>query len=391
MKHSQDKDTLLLQQAARWFTWLHEHKVDPERMEVFQRWCANSESHRRAYEKIESLWHSCDGIDVFDMPWPTDSELYVDTYDGSYSLPLPDHNPLLDDWRPPAAEPRHLKTGEFLLGQAGKKSRRISTASSRKWSRPAVAAACAAAFVLTLIVSQMHGHFFGRAHEDYVTGIAELRHELLEDGSALTVGANSHVAVRFTESSREIVLKRGEAFFEVAKDAGRPFIVSVGGGQVQAVGTAFNINKRDDSVTVSVVEGVVRITRKAFLNEKSESEHAAIRETKVFHEARLEHDQQLTYDDAGQWQAVKNGKLPERATAWRDGRLSYVNESLDAVLQDVNRYTHRKLVLGDKSLGVLTYTGTVFSGEIGEWVQGLQRAFPIKVIETDKQILLLKS
>jgi ferric-dicitrate binding protein FerR (iron transport regulator) len=80
---------LLLQQAARWFTWLREHEVDPERMEVFQRWRANSDSRRRAYEKIEALWRSCDGIDVFDMPWPTDSELRVDAYDGSYSLPLP--------------------------------------------------------------------------------------------------------------------------------------------------------------------------------------------------------------------------------------------------------------------------------------------------------------
>src|SRR5690606_36086136 len=99
----------------------------------------------------------------------------------------------------------------------------------------------------------------------------------------------------------------------------------------------------------------------------------------------------LTYDDAGKWRTVSNGNLLERATAWREGRLAYVNERLDAVLQDINRYTHRKLVLGDKSLASLTYTGTVFSGDIGEWVQGLQRAFPIKVIETDKQILLLKS
>lgn len=89
MSQSRDKDTLLLQQAARWFIWLREHKVDPERMEVFQHWRADSDSRRRAYEKIEALWRSCDGIDVFDMPWPTDSELRVDAYDGSYSLPLP--------------------------------------------------------------------------------------------------------------------------------------------------------------------------------------------------------------------------------------------------------------------------------------------------------------
>lgn len=389
-QQSQDKDTLLLQQAARWFTWLHEHKVDPGCMEVFQRWCSNSENHRRAYEKIEALWRNCDGIDVFDMPWPTEIELRIDTYDGSYSLPLPGNNPLLDDWRPPANEDGHLKTGEFLLGKLGKAKHTPKTLWS-KWMKPAVAA-CLAAVALTLVVPHVYGRFFARPAADYMTGVAELRHEVLADGSALTLGANSRVSVRFTQSTRQVVLERGEVFFEVAKDSARPFVVSVDDGQVRAIGTAFNINKRSDSVTVSVVEGTVKVIRN--LNSpdmKPESGRSESPGIGVFREARLEHGQQLTYDDAGQWQAVKNGKLPERATAWREGRLAYVNERLGAVLQDVNRYTHRKLVLGDKSLAALTYTGTVFSGDIGEWVQGLQRAFPIKVVETDKQIVLLKS
>lgn len=385
MNQSQDKDTLLLQQAARWFTWLHEHKVDPECMEVFQRWCAN-ESHRQAYEKIESLWRSCDGIDIFDMPWPTDTELRVDTYDGSYSLPLPaNKNPLLDGWRSPAGESGHLKTGEFVLT-----SKRTPKMATRKWLKPAVAA-CLAAFALTVVASRIYEQVFVQPSMDYMTGIAELRNELLEDGSALTLGAHSRVSVKFTESIRQVVLERGEVFFEVAKDANRPFVVSVGSGQVQAVGTAFNINKRDDSVTVSVVEGIVKVTRDLNISANVPESKNVSGEAISLHEARLEHGQQLTYDHAGQWQSVRNGKLPERATAWREGRLAYVNEQLGTVLQDVNRYTHRKLVLGDKSLAALTYTGTVFSGDIGEWVQGLQRAFPIKVIETDKQILLLKS
>lgn len=389
MSRNQDKDTLLLQQAARWFTWLHEHKVNPERMEVFQRWCASCESHRRAYEKIEALWRSCDGIDVFDMPWPTDSELRVDTYDGSYSLPLPQNkNPLLDDWPSPVPDEGDMKTGEFVLGQMSA-FRQTSRVASRTWLKPAIAA-CLAVFVITAVVSRFYGQFFVQPSADYVTGIAELRHARLEDGSVLTLGASSRVSVKFTESRRQVVLERGEVFFEVAKDADRPFVVSVGGGRVQAVGTAFNINKRNDSVTVSVVEGIVKVMQDHNPAEQAPTGGAS-GETGLAHEARLEHGQQLMYGAAGQWQAVRSSKLPERATAWREGRLAYVNERLGAVLQDVNRYTHRKLVLGDKTLAALTYTGTVFSGDIGEWVRGLQRAFPIKVVETDQQILLLKS
>lgn len=390
MNPIQDNDTLLLQQAARWFIWLHEHKVNPARMEVFQRWCSNSQSHRVAYEKIESLWRSCDGIDVFDMPWPTAAELQVDTYDGSYSLPLPERkNPLLDDWRLPASESAHLTTGEFVLGQI-RKPKQTPGVLSRKWLKPAAVAACLAAFALTVTASRIYEQLFVQPAINYATEVGELQRKLLEDGSVLTLGASSRVSVKFTQSTREVVLERGEAFFEVAKDAGRPFVVSVGAGQVQALGTAFNINKRNDSVTVSVVEGLVKVTRNLNVaDEVQASKNTG--DIEPLQETRLEPGQQLIYAPAGQWQAIRNGKLPERATAWREGRLAYVNERLGAVLQDVNRYTRHKLVLGDKSLAELTYTGTVFSGDIREWVQGLQQAFPIKVIETDKQIVLLKS
>lgn len=379
-----NKDTLALQQAVRWFAWLHEHNADPELMDVFRRWRVASEQHRIAYEKVEAMWRACDGIDVFDLPWPGADELRLDTYDGSYALPLPEHqNPLHDDLRAPSMAGAHLKTGEFVLGRrASVKGHGLFGRARSGWVNAAIAASLLL-LIGAVITPWSYQRFFADTPMVYITDVGQIQKQVLSDGSELTLGANSRVSVEFTRSQRKIVMERGEVFFEVSKDAKRPFVVAAGNGLVRAVGTAFNINRRDQSVTVSVVEGVVEVSRQAA---ESASDPA------VNHPVRLEYAQQLVYDRIGAvWQEQRDEKILERATGWREGRLAYVNERLDAVLQDINRYSARKLVLGDSALAGLSYTGTVFSGNIDDWVRGLQLTFHIRVVETDRQILLLKS
>lgn len=392
MSSGKDKDTLVLQQAVRWFAWLHEHKVDPELMEVFQRWRAASEQHRIAYDKVEAMWRSCDGLDVFDLPWPSAAELRLDTYDGSYALLLPQHqNPLRDDLRMPAVVGSHLKTGEFVLGQhVSVKGHGLLRKTRSGWVNAAIAASVLLLFS-AVIAPLSYQRFFTNSPAVYITDVGQLQRYVLSDGSELTLGANSRVSIDFTHSLRKVVMERGEVFFEVSKDADRPFVVVAGNGLVRAIGTAFNINKRDQSVTVSVVEGVVRVSRQTTgSGDLAVTNSAALEQEDAG--TQLESAQQLTYDRAGTvWRAQQDEKILERATGWREGRLAYVNERLDAVLQDINRYSSRKLVLGDSVLSELSYTGTVFSGSIDDWVRGLQQVFPIRVIETDGQILLLKS
>jgi transmembrane sensor len=384
MSVGNNKDTLVLQQAVRWFAWLQEHNADPELMDVFRRWRAASEQHRIAYEKVESMWRACDGIDVFDLPWPSADELRLDNYDGSYTLPLPEHqNPLHDDLRIPAVAGSHLKTGEFVLGQrVSVKGHGLLLKTRSGWINAAIAASLLL-FFSAVIAPWSYQRFFNDSPAVYITDVGQIQKQVLSDGSELTLGANSRVSVEFTRSQRKIVMERGEVFFEVSKDTNRPFVVAAGNGLVRAVGTVFNINKRDQSVTVSVVEGIVEVSRQVA---ESGSNPA------INHPVQLEYAQQLVYDRAGAvWQAQQDEKILERATGWREGRLAYVNERLDAVLQDINRYSVRKLVLGDSALSELSYTGTVFSGNIDDWLRGLQQVFSIKVVETDKQILLLKS
>jgi transmembrane sensor len=78
------------------------------------------------------------------------------------------------------------------------------------------------------------------------------------------------------------------------------------------------------------------------------------------------------------------------ATAWRSGVLKFVDEPLQNVVADLNRYTERKIIIGDPSLNALPYTGTVFAERIDQWLLAVQDAFPLYVEESGRERVRLK-
>ena len=375
-----DNDQLILEQAARWFLWLRDNNANATEVEVFQRWCNSHRKHRRAYESIERLVQNYDGVDVLGLPWPSDLEVSLDQYDGSYALPLPvGKTPLHEE----LTEIHAKASGDFVLSKKrAKKPLQVS------W--PAMAASVAAIMLISgLLVPWAITWLMPNVDSVYVTGVGQQRIEQLEDGSTITLGGNSRLTVAFSPLQRRLVLESGEVYFEVAKNAERPFIVTVDAGEVKAVGTAFNINKRKQFVTVSVVEGIVDVSRS--VEQKVEPNQAQQQAHVDLANERLLQGQEIEFDQQGAvWQTRTDINL-ERATAWRQGRLAFNNEKLDRVIEDVNRYSAQKLILGDRELGELRYTGTVFNANIDDWLQGLEQAFWVRVLKVDNNIVLLNN
>ena len=81
----------------------------------------------------------------------------------------------------------------------------------------------------------------------------------LADGSIVEINGNAEIAVDFTREVRGVRLLHGEAHFDVAKDAARPFVVSIGEVKVSAVGTGFNVRLEPTEVQILVTEGTVAI------------------------------------------------------------------------------------------------------------------------------------
>ncbi|KJV35828.1 FecR family protein [Luteibacter yeojuensis] len=226
----------------------------------------------------------------------------------------------------------------------------------------ALAAGIAAVAVLGggLYVALKHGPDAPQAYASERAGHRDID---LPDGSSIELGGATSITTRYGSDIRAIDLDAGEAFFRVAH-AERPFVVNAGPLRIRDLGTAFNVRRTGDRVTVAVTEGRVRVSPSADANDGGTVELGAGREVSFDPETKA---MRILDVDAA------------TATAWRERRLEFVNEPLSSVLENVNRYGTRPVRLTDPSLARLTFTGTVQVDTIDSWVAALPRVFPVRV------------
>ena len=175
----------------------------------------------------------------------------------------------------------------------------------------------------------------GQRGRQFSTDVGELRRVPLPDGSVASINTQSTVEVAIQPTLRQISLARGEAWFQVAKDASRPFLVSAGRFRVRAVGTAFAVRLRDRSADVLVTEGVVETWVVGLEGQRT----------------RLSAGSQAYLSDTGPVKVADSGDEPIRRTlAWREGQIALEGETLEDAVAEFNRYNRRKLVIADASL-----------------------------------------
>jgi transmembrane sensor len=166
------------------------------------------------------------------------------------------------------------------------------------------------------------------------TGLGEVRKAPLPDGSLVAVNTESQVAVRMQADRRQVRLSRGEAWFKVAHDASRPFVVETGDVRVRAVGTAFSVRRWDETTQVLVTEGAVDVWRVG--------EEADVIRVTAGSYALVSRSQPV--------QAVAASMDLENALAWRDGQIALYGDSLASAAVQFNRYNARKLIIDDPQL-----------------------------------------
>lgn len=170
----------------------------------------------------------------------------------------------------------------------------------------------------------------------YRTRVGEVRRLPLADGSTVAINTQSRISVDLRRDQRILKLDEGEAWFQVAKDPQRPFVVEAGRVRVRAVGTAFSVRRRDGGAEVLVTEGVVEtwadqaeghLVRVSAGSSAFVSDRAAIT---VQPQAESDVDRRL---------------------AWRDGKIDLRGQSLADAVLEFNRYNAVKLEVGDAALG----------------------------------------
>jgi transmembrane sensor len=120
----------------------------------------------------------------------------------------------------------------------------------------------AAVLVVAVMISVFYLQMASSNVVTISTGSFEEEKVELSDGSTVFLNANSSLsyAKDFKGKIRNVQMK-GEAFFEVARDEQRPFIVGFDGGLVEVLGTSFNINESNEEVNVFVRDGRVKYSR----------------------------------------------------------------------------------------------------------------------------------
>jgi transmembrane sensor len=205
----------------------------------------------------------------------------------------------------------------------------------------------------------------------------------LADGSALVLAPDSLALVKFTRHLRALTIERGEAYFEVRHDAARPFEVQAAGVRVTAVGTAFNVSRSPDQVTVTVTEGTVDVVEvsKPATAESSSAPLALPEHRRVRSGERL-----VLSDTLAQSGQPQIGAVP----AWKNGQLQFVDAPLSQVVLAVSRYARRRVMIDDPRVGDLTYSGTVFRDRVDEWTYALPAIYPIRAVTlTDGSLALV--
>lgn len=236
-----------------------------------------------------------------------------------------------------------------VLGAGGSQSCEVAAAGGPWFSRRRLlwgggAAAAAAA----LVVGVTGLDLFALPDQQIETAIGEIRRVPLSDGSFAAVNTQSTVDVTMKPEVRQIALKSGEAWFQVAKDRSRPFIVEIGDVRVRAVGTAFAVKRVGSGVDVQVTEGVVEVWRVG--------DEANIRRVEAGSRAFIAPDKAVATVAAASEEI-------DKALAWRTGQIVLDGDTVAEAVAEFNRYNVRQIEVVGTTLGAEKMIGRFRTNE----------------------------
>lgn len=210
-----------------------------------------------------------------------------------------------------------------------------------------------------------------RLQADALSDTSEMPTVTLADGSTMQLNASSAVSYRFTEQSRTVTLLRGQAFFQVAKDASRPFVVEALGGRTTALGTAFDIRIDARATEVTVTEHAVSVGS----------------DTLAEPAVRVSEGHQAVYGRDGKVRDVREADT-HAVLAWRRGQLVVVNAPVAEVVAEIGRHFAGRIVISNSDLAARRVSGTFTVTDTDAALGLLRDSLGVSVIRVGPLILL---
>lgn len=301
-------------QAARWVVRADQGDLSGQARAELEAWLTADPRRRGAFARAEAAWSLMDRARAFGV-------------------------------EPTAPEPKLRVDRRGLLAGLG-----------------VAAAACAAIVVGPRLFSARYG-----------TALGEIRRVPLADGSMAAINTDTEIDVAMTPRLRQVKIDRGEAWFEVAKDAGRPFVVRSGPVRVRAVGTAFSVRRREGGSEVLVTEGVVEVW--------SEQTGEPLRRVSAG-------ERTFVSDAAGATMPASAALEINRHLAWRDGQIVLDGDGFGEAAAEFNRYNSRKIVIVGQGLADEKLVGWFRTNEPESFARAAAASFGAQVTVRGDAILV---
>ena len=314
MLKDQQTNARAAREATRWYALLSDPnpQIETEDLEAFSAWRADPQN-KAAYEHVEDVSKAM--------------------------------RSLADD--PDIRQ----ATAEALA--RGPERKRASFRAPQLWTGGVIGAALAASVVIGFAATQ------ALRAPSYSTGLGQSFSTRLEDGTRVQLNTDSAIRVRFAVGERRIELLRGQAFFDVAHNVARPFVVVAGDTRVRALGTRFEVRRNGDTVRVTLAQGSVEVT--------DEDAQKSV--------WRLVPGQALAIPKTAPRAAKPIAVDVQSATSWTTGNVTFQGMALADAVNELNRYSRSKIILGDGVPSDRLVTGVFPTGDNTDFIAAVSSVY----------------
>lgn len=367
--------------AAYWFARVHSGDFSVAEEKRFLEWRQADSQNEFEYRALESIWQSSllipdeelremlDDADLASIPTAHTSSASTQAFDSeSGSHPASMRN-FSESMNSGSGSP----TGAYGSNESSRASFAVPPNAARRrflWQ---------GATLGTVALLGAGGVYIAQqdtvSHAlSYTTAFGEQRTVTLPDGSEVHMNVSTELVLHYQTHRRQLSLLKGEAMFAVQSDKNRPFIVDAGKVQVEVTGTVFNVRRHaQGNVEVAVTEGSVQVSSGPWWNRQRASLTPGM----------------LAQGSEEQAWSVQRTDVAAR-TAWRQGKVVFRDQTLDEVVQEMNRYLPEPIELMDEKLKRLRMAGVFNIEDAQGFLLALQEQLPVMVVtRSDGRFVLI--
>jgi transmembrane sensor len=210
-----------------------------------------------------------------------------------------------------------------------------------------------------------------RFQADYSTPVGGSQTVQLSDGSNVTLNTDTAIVVAFKNNERHIHLLKGEAYFDVQPDASKPFVIDSGETETRVLGTRFIVRDTQAEDKVTVIKGLVKVS------------NLAQQQSVLLHP-----DEQVlnTHSGLGVVRHINNN----RDSAWLKGRLSFQDETLEQVVNEMGRYLPGVILFSDNTLKAYRINARFDITQPKLALATLEQTLPIKITQVSDWVTVIR-